>query len=371
MAFKDEIAEKFGNISGDEWLALSQGLGQGRNWQEGLAAGIGGVRQARINQAAATRQSALDKAKAMQDASTLRLQAAQAAGLEKTAERDKFSKAGPGLMFNEDTQEYFPADPAMLAKIKAAAASGKSSEFLVKEPVYAGGKMYYPVANKATGGIVYQGTDGSTLKSLEGARRAQDSMTGDLGGIQSRAYGKMGEEATASMGMERDLRQYQRLLTDNPDFRTGAGAGLMQTARKWMMAVGIADEDTIANATTGDQLNNLTMNFVMERIKGTKGSISEKEMEAFAKSVPNLGNTTEGNQELLKMLITIEARKQEMFEYISERVNDGGSLYDAKKDWKEYAKEHDALSDVNYDTITAMGGAGGTESIDDIMNLYK
>ena len=72
------------------------------------------------------------------------------------------------------------------------------------------------------------------------------------------------------------------------------------------------------------QATNAILNRLALQIRGTKdgeggmpGAMSDKDREFLMKSVPNLGNTQDGNRQLIKILMTMEERKIEEAQIVS------------------------------------------------------
>jgi len=76
-------------------------------------------------------------------------------------------------------------------------------------------------------------------------------------------------------------------------------------------------------------LNQLAMGFTMAIISGTKGAISNKEMELFIQASPTLGSTIEGFMEQLRLLEKMAYRKKDFnqaFLTKLQELNDDSSL---------------------------------------------
>jgi hypothetical protein len=109
---------------------------------------------------------------------------------------------------------------------------------------------------------------------------------------------------------------------------TGFGAEFKNFAAKAGAALGMnVDVEAINNF---EQFKVQQMNFVMDRISGTKGSISEKEMDAFKAAGPNVGNTKRGNILIAKIMKAQEMREFELNEIETEELVRTGSVTDAR-----------------------------------------
>ena len=109
---------------------------------------------------------------------------------------------------------------------------------------------------------------------------------------------------------------------------TGFGAEFKNFAAKAGAALGMnVDIEAINNF---EQFKVQQMNFVMDRISGTKGSISQKEMDAFKAAGPNVGNTKRGNILISKIMKAQEMREFELNEIEADELVRTGSITDAR-----------------------------------------
>jgi len=104
----------------------------------------------------------------------------------------------------------------------------------------------------------------------------------------------------------------------------GAFAKEKLTAMKIAKVFGFnVDSDKIANM---EEFNNLAMGEVMGLISQTKGSISEKEMEAFERASPSLLNTPQGNKQIIKFARHILQREKEVIKHARKLMQDNKNM---------------------------------------------
>jgi len=153
---------------------------------------------------------------------------------------------------------------------------------------------------------------------------------------------------------------------------TGAGADFKVWGAKWADALGFpVDMDEIANM---EQFKAKQMDFVMERIAGTKGAISEKEMAAFKESVPNMGNTPRGNMIIAKVM-EAQARREMELNLMEASLLEGGAsrseaIRQVSKRRDEFRKtpvlSDDELAEIKgFPSKAAMGEVGKVPSTGD------
>jgi hypothetical protein len=375
--FYDNAAQKFGAVTGDEWLALSQGLGQGRNWQEGLSAGIGGLREARRLKAATTRQTALDKAQQAQQAEQSKLNKLKMDKFEQDISAGKFIELPNGFLYDTINREYVKPDAAMTeAMRKANAAARPSTKFKTGQPVYDGeGNMFFPTSRSDRPGVQWVGADGQVHDSVKNPRRPQDTLLAKLPQSQKIMVDDLNNKAMSASETGANAQAFLNVLDRNPDIWTGAGATAISDLRSWAITFGAGDSEMINNQGDIEVLKNLTMNFVMGRIQNTKGAISEREMAAFEKSVPNLKNTTAGNRLILEAMVIAGRRKEEQAQFMNEQMQSGVGYWVAKREWDAYTEQNPVFNELLERADAAGGSVTGTEGrsqeIEDLINKYS
>jgi hypothetical protein len=114
----------------------------------------------------------------------------------------------------------------------------------------------------------------------------------------------------------------------------GGDFGPMSSAtlriRETLVGLGFGDLlDSPDSVGKQKALNQLAMGFTMAIISGTKGAISNKEMELFIQASPTLGSTIEGFMEQLRLLEKMAYRKKDFnqaFLTKLQELNDDSSL---------------------------------------------
>lgn len=123
---------------------------------------------------------------------------------------------------------------------------------------------------------------------------------------------KMGEQGQAAGRKLRDISN-AALLLDDPETYTGVFGEAVNYINAFRASVGLGPADAAAK---GETLRVLSMQAVMEYIQQTKGAISNKEMEQFAKATIGLGRTKEGNRMILDMAaVAADYSRREGAEY--------------------------------------------------------
>lgn len=130
----------------------------------------------------------------------------------------------------------------------------------------------------------------------------------------------------ANTGLQDQLAATTRLAAKTP---TGAGAEWANYARQWGAAFGM-DVD-LEKITNFEQFKVRQMDFVMDRIAGTKGSVSEKEMDAFTQAGPNLANTAAGNVIISKVMNEQARRENELAMMEIDLLNRGKTRTEARQ----------------------------------------
>jgi len=117
------------------------------------------------------------------------------------------------------------------------------------------------------------------------------------------------------------------------------------------------------------------MDFVMQRIQGTKGAISEREMEAFAKSSPGMTNTAEGNAMIIDVAIAVEKRKQELPKKQREYLRKNKSLEGFDEEWNKYINDNPVIDMKKLDKFgsakTPNNKSAVTQELDGVTYEYE
>ena len=126
------------------------------------------------------------------------------------------------------------------------------------------------------------------------------------------------ESTTAKAGSAQRLASLQQSIAMlDAGMYTGTGAGALQAVRKLAIATGVATVDTEIKAANVEQFRANVMDAILDRIALTKGAISQKEMEAFAKASIGLDRTVAGNKLLLETSMLSEQWVSNRSDFIS------------------------------------------------------
>lgn len=208
--------------------------------------------------------------------------------------------------------------------------------------------------NDRTGQVEYLVNDQWTTERPEGSLvRPEDSVVKHTNRIDGKRFEEIAEAGTAARSTMGTVNEMRRVLAENPDLYTGAGAGTFDGMRRWAMALGLGG-DRADKVASFDELRNLTMNLVLNRVAQTKGAISDREMAAFERSVPNLTQTREGIERTLAIMERSAQRAMEMDDFFAARMHHM-PYYQVKEQWDAYINTNDAISDLIPEEDTIVG----------------
>lgn len=170
---------------------------------------------------------------------------------------------------------------------------------------------------------------------------------------------------------EAKLNNMMGLAAQTP---TGQAADWRLWAGKWAGELGFNVD--MENINSLEQFKVAQMDFVMDRIASTKGSISEKEMEAFKQAGPNLMNTPRGNMLITKVMLNSNKRKRELAQMEIGLLNDGVSRTEAynltRKRSNELSKvdilSPDDMSFINSSTGNVVHDMGNGVTVQEVVN---
>lgn len=159
------------------------------------------------------------------------------------------------------------------------------------------------------------------------------------------------------------LRTMEELAARTP---TGLGAEWKGWATQFADAIGFDVNMDKVNSLAEFRVQQ--MNFVMDRISGTKGSISEKEMDAFAAAGPNIFNTPKANIIISKVMRAQEEREFMLNEIEADALARTGSITKARAERLEARKKlklEPVLPDEDINYILSLGDAPSENIPDD------
>lgn len=122
------------------------------------------------------------------------------------------------------------------------------------------------------------------------------------------------------------LSSMQELSANAP---TGLGAEFKAWGTRLADTMGL--DVNMDDVQTLEQFRVAQMDFVMDRISGTKGAVSEKEMRAFEEAGPNIANTPLGNVIISKVMRAQAEREYALNEVEAEALEQTGSVVEARK----------------------------------------
>lgn len=159
-----------------------------------------------------------------------------------------------------------------------------------------------------------------------------------------------GNSSLATMSVIADAK---RVLQETPGI-FGAGASEFQAFRKgaltFLRSVGVGEGDAFFDkvskaSTNGEVALALTQDFVVERLQGTKGAISDAEFKTFQASVPNLMQTPGGYAKLLNRMEAMAQRRIMYGNLIEENMPKGKeAVTKATKVWKKFIADFPSLT---------------------------
>lgn len=119
----------------------------------------------------------------------------------------------------------------------------------------------------------------------------------------------MQKEAAGARG-QTDTLHILRKQMETPGFRSGAGAEFELGVRRGLTALGIGDPNVAASA---ENFNKFANKAIMDGLGGSLGSgVSNADRDFIKNTVPNLGNTPEGNRQIIETMIKMNERKAQV-----------------------------------------------------------
>lgn len=146
--------------------------------------------------------------------------------------------------------------------------------------------------------------------------KRESALAASLGTQIGEEVSKLITAGDVAVDLRPAIAQSKLILGDQPDI-FGSGANLLSGARRatltLMRGMGVSAGDPLmeefaAKEGSVDQIRSFTMDFVRKRLDATKGAISDKEMDAFIASVPNLLQTEGGYRKLIEQMESINER---------------------------------------------------------------
>ena len=170
-----------------------------------------------------------------------------------------------------------------------------------------------------------------------------------------------------SLDSAKSIRPATRALTllEKGDLDTGGIAELKTNTIAMLDSLGIPiDKETMDKVANTQNFRAEVGKFLFENISNTKGSISEKEMDIFAKISPGLQMTPEANKVLLKYVIKKAERDKDRVKFIQDMRRKKVSIVEQRNRLEDYMIQKD-LSEV----LSPIAGQPGEQSSQNTFNL--
>ena len=188
-----------------------------------------------------------------------------------------------------------------------------------------------------------------------------------LGKADATAYDEIVKSGvSASTGMS-TLDAMESAMAD-PNFYSGTGSGFVEGLRRAAVSMGVADPGSV---TSMESFNSLAKGAALAAMGGSLGAgFSNADRDFVEKQVPTLGNTPEGNREIIRIQKALLKRKQELAglarQYATEQAANGKRFDQAgfEEIARKYAEENPLFG------ATALGGASGELSDEELLKLY-
>jgi len=155
-------------------------------------------------------------------------------------------------------------------------------------------------------------------------------------------------QRNSALDSAKSIRPATRALTllEKGDLDTGGIAEFKTNAIAMLDSLGIPmDQETMDKVANTQNFRAEVGKFLFENISNTKGSISEKEMDIFAKISPGLQMTPEANKTLLNYVIKKAERDKDKVKFIQKMRRDGVSITEQRNKLEDYMLDND-LSEI-------------------------
>lgn len=139
--------------------------------------------------------------------------------------------------------------------------------------------------------------------------------------------------ARDSVGALNNLNLMEK-ITQDPNFYSGAGGEAVTKAKQLAASLGIADA---ATAAPNELFKKISQKSVLDAAGGSLGAgFSNADRSFLEGTVANIGNTPEGNRQIIGIARRVEQRKQEVAQFA-----------------RDYAKKNGGRIDAGFDTALA------------------
>ena len=155
-------------------------------------------------------------------------------------------------------------------------------------------------------------------------------------------------QRNSALDSAKSIRPATRALTllEKGELDTGGISEFKTNAIAMLDSLGIPmDKQTMDKVANTQNFRAEVGKFLFENISNTKGSISEKEMDIFAKISPGLQMTPEANKTLLNYVIKKAERDKDKVKFIQKMRRDGVSITEQRNKLEDYMLDND-LSEI-------------------------
>jgi hypothetical protein len=151
---------------------------------------------------------------------------------------------------------------------------------------------------------------------------AGKSFAEGVGGGAAKSFQKYQDDAQGAYATLGQLSVMQNAMND-PNFYSGIGADAVQNFKRVIVALGGDPNSVSSMETFGAAANKV----VLDGIGGSLGAqISNSDRSFIQNTAPNLGNTPEGNRQLIEIATKLANRKIEVAQLAAQYVQENGSL---------------------------------------------
>jgi hypothetical protein len=365
---------------------LGTGLMTGRNWQEGLSRGFERnaqmapyrqEQQQRQEEIARLAQLQQDYAKLLRGwgpefedmASAVEMGAIQPAEAWKTAMQMRTSDQQEQEQLERDrANAMFLQDPQLKQMVEAGALDFASAYEMErtgqKAPQIV--EIFDPETGQPQKGYMMGGEFipvGGAKAPTQGQSFSYDPSTGDFtfnqGGTAA-PPGGMSFDPTRNPGhLGKKLSEADAKLLEGYREAATAADDLSATVDGLEMVIGnvgytgpggeiYGAVDDVVGVLPGDSgsrgaAKSLAMEAQLSMTAKTKGAITDREMGMFKQAVPGLGQTAEGNQQIIAAMRAMTNRVKTRAVFMEQYANVNGSMNGAQQAWNAYIQENPVL----------------------------
>jgi hypothetical protein len=212
--------------------------------------------------------------------------------------------------------------------------------------------------------------DFKTKLAAAGATRVNNSTNVNTGEKEfDKAVGKdYGEVFTGinkagrdSVGAINNLNLMEG-LTKNPNFYSGSGGEMVTQAKRLATSLGVADADS---AAPNELFTKLSQKAVLDSAGGSLGNgFSNADRSFIQGTTANIGNTPEGNRQIIGIARRVEQRKQEIAKFARDYASKHGGRVDAGFDdaLAAWTEQNPAFPQLSQPATSAAPASSGNKT---------